>query len=449
MSNVASTISLASLGLGSGLNDASIISQLVAIQQTPLTQMQSQVTNIQSASTTISSFSSDLSALQSAANALSDPAQYASYTGTSSSSAVVASASSTATPGTYSVSVRQLAQAQINYGTTEASSSAALGLSGTLGITMGGQSYSVAVGAGDSLATIAANISSSGANLAASVVFDGTNYRLQVQALASGASNAVTFDENGFTLGLSGTPYQAAQDAAATVNGISVTSASNQITGAIPGVTLAVTGQTTSPATVTVASNPSAIVQSVASFVSAYNAVVSAGHAAVGYGATAASNTLLTGDQAIGGALDQLSGLIAGNVPGSDSTYQNLASVGVTLNNDGSLSLSQSQLTSAIEADPTGVEKLFVTSTAMGATGIMGTMSSAIDAIANNTGSPLKAEIQADANQVTSLQSQETALQARLTQYQTQLESEFTAMEQTVETEKNLYSAEGGTGTFV
>ncbi len=449
MSNVAGTISLTSLGLGSGINDASIISQLVAIETTPLTQMQTHVTNIQSASQTISSFSSTLSSLQAAAKALSDPTQYASYVATSSSSSIVASASSTATPGTYSVQVQQLAQAQINYGSTQSSGTAALGMSGTLVITVGGTPYSVPVGSGDSLATIAANISASGANVAASVVFDGTNYRLQVQSLASGAANAMTFDESGFSLGLSSTPYQTAQDAQATVNGISVTSPSNQVTGAIPGVTLALTSQTTSPASITVATNPSAIATSISSFVSAYNAVVTAGHAAAGYGATAPSNTLLTGDRAIESSLSQLSGIVAANVSGTDSSYRNLASVGITLNNDGTLTLNQSQLTSAIQADPTGIEKLFVTSTALGATGIMSTISNAIDTVANKSGSPLKSEIQSYANQVKSLQGQETSLQARIAQYQTQLQAEFSAMEQSVQSDKTDFTSLGGTGTFV
>jgi flagellar hook-associated protein 2 len=446
-----STISLASLGLGSGINDASIISQLVAVQQAPLTAMQTQQSNIQSASQTISSFSANLSSLQSAANALSDPTQYSSYTATSSSSALVASASSTASPGTYSVQVNSLAQAQLTYGDPQSSSTSALGMSGSLGITIGNNTYNVTVGTGDSLATIASNINSSGAGVSAAVVFDGTTYRLQVQGNATGAANAFTFNESGFSLGLS-TPsntYQPAQDASATVNNIPVTSPTNQLSGAIPGVTLALTATTTSPVSVTVASNPSAISQNISAFVTAYNTMVSAGHAATGYGTTAASNTLLTGDRGVQSALGQLSNLIASNVPGADSTFQNLASIGLTLNNDGSLSLNSTTLSSAIASDPSGVEKLFVTNPSTGSTGIMGTISKTIDSLANNAGSPLKTEIQSFATRVTSLTSQESATQARIATYQKQIQAEFTAMETTVQAEKTDFTNLGGTGTFV
>jgi flagellar hook-associated protein 2 len=446
-----STINLSTLGVGSGINDASIISQYVAIQQQPLTAMQTEQSLVQSASQSISSFSSLLSALQAAAQSLSDPTQYASTTATSSDPAIAASAAPGAQPGRYQVQVQQLAQAQVSYGDPQSSSTSALGMAGTLGITVAGQTVEVPVATGDSLATIASNISSSGAPVSASVVFDGTNYRLQVQGLATGSTNAIAFDESGFSLGLSdpANTYSSAQDAIATVNDIAVTSPTNQISGAIPGVTLAVTSTMSSPTTVTVASNPSAIVSSVASFVSAYNAVVSAGHADAGYGSTAATNSMLAGDRAIGTSLDRLSSLVASNVPGADSTFQSLASVGVTLNNDGSLSLNQSQLSSAIESDPSGVERLFVTSTSNGSTGIMGTMATAITALTNSATSPVKSEINSLDAKNRTLTTEEAAMQARITQYQNQLQAEYSNMEQTVQSDKTLFSDLGGTGTFV
>ncbi len=451
MTTTSPTISLSSLGLGSGIDDASIISQYVAIQQAPITAIQTEQTNVTSASSTISSFSSLLSTLQTAAQSLADPTQYASTTATSSSPSVVASASSDAVQGTYSVQVTQLAQAQLTYSNPQSSSSNALGISGTLGITVGGQTVNVPIGSGDSLATIASNISSSGAPVTASVVFDGTNYRLQVQGNATGSANAVSFNESGFSLGLStsGNTYQPAQNAVATVNNIQVTSSTNQISGAIPGVTLAATSTMSSPGTVTVASDPSAIATSVSAFVTAYNNVVTAGHTDAGFGSTAATNSLLTGDQAIGASLNQLSSLIASNVPGTDSNFQNLASVGVTLNNDGTLSLDQSTLTSAIQSDPSGVQSLFVTSAATGSTGIMGTIGNTITSLTTGPSSVIQAEINAFTTKNTELTASIQSMQARITIYQTQLENEFTTMEETVQTDKTAFTNLGGTGTFV
>jgi flagellar hook-associated protein 2 len=450
MSN-ASSISLSSLGLGSGLNDAQIITTLVAAQQAPVTAMQTHGTAIQAASQTISTFSSDLSALQAAANALSDPMQYSSYTATSSSSAVVATSSAAATPGTYAVQVNALAQAQVTYGNPQASSTAALGLSGTIGITVGGTSYPIAVNSTDSLATIATNISSSGAGVTASVVYDGSKYRLQLQGQSTGAANAMTFTETGLSLGLT-TPantYQAAQDASLTVNNITVTSSSNQVTGAIPGVTMALTATQTAPSNVTVASDPSAISQSITTFVNAYNTMVSAGHAAAGYGTTAASSTLLTGDRGIEGALSQMSGLIAGNIPNTTAGLQNLASVGISLQSNGTLAVNSTTLTSALNSNPSAVRQLFVTDSSTGATGVMSTISNAVTSLTTNATSALRAEAASFTTEQQSLTTQEAAMTARIKQYQTTITAEFASMEQTVQSSKTNWTNLGGTGTFV
>ncbi len=450
---MSSAIGLSSLGVGSGLNDTAMIASLVSVQQAPITTLQTKASNIQSASQSISTFSSELSALKSAALALSDPTQYASNTASSSDPSIAASASSTALSGSYAVNVSQLATAQVTYGGPQSSSTSALGMSGTLGLTVGSKSVNVTIGAGDSLATIATNISSSGMGISAAVVFDGTNYELQVQGNATGKANAIAFTETGVSLGLSAPTYQQnAQDAALTVNNIKVTSPSNQISGAIPGVTLALTSVSASPTattTITVAPNASATIQKVSAFISAYNTAVSGGHSIAGYGTTHASNTLLTADRGIETALSQISSLVASNVPGASSTLQNLASIGITLNNDGSLALNSATLSQALASDPTSVERLFVTDSTTGATGIMKTIGATIDSVANNAGSILKTEISSYASQVQRLTQQQATLQARVTQYQKQIQAEFAAMEQTVQTQKQNFTDLGGTGTFV
>jgi flagellar hook-associated protein 2 len=453
MSNtsITSSINLSSLGLGSGIDDSSIISQLVAIQTIPLTNMETQGANITNASSAITQFSSLMSTLSSAAQALSDPTQYASFAASSSSSAVVASTTTGAEAGSYSVSVSQLAQAQLTFSSPQSSSTDALGDSGTLGITMGGTTDNITVNSTDSLATIASNINSSGLGLTASVVYNGSSYLLQLQGNNTGAVNGFSFNESGFSLGLSNpaNTYQAAEDAQATVDGNAVTSSTNQITGAIPGVNLALTATTTSPTTVTVASSPSALESQIQAFVTAYNNVISSGHTDAGYGTTAASSTLLAGDQGIESSLSQLATLITSSVTGADPEYSDLSTAGLTLNSDGTLTFDQSTFASAVAADPNGVEKLFVTDPTTGNNGIMGQLSSAIQSLSVGTTSVLGSEIALYQSQLSSIQTNETALQAHIAQYQTTEQQEFEAMDQTVETERNLFSEVGGTGEFV
>jgi len=449
--SVTSSINLSSLGLGSGLDDSSIISQLVAIESAPLTNFQTEATSITSASTTIAAFSTNLTALQTAAQALADPTQYDAYSASSSASQVVASTASGATAGTHTVAVSQLAQGQTTYSNAQTSSTSALGMTGTLGLTIGASTIDVPVGSTDSLADVAAAITSSGAGVTASVVFDGTKYRLDVQGTQTGASSAISFSESGFSLGLSDSTntYQTAQDAKATIDGIAVTSSTNQISGAIPGVTLALTGTTTTPATVSVAADSSSLATKVATFVSAYNTVITSGHTDAGYGATAATNPLLAGDPGIESSLTQLSSLVASSVAGTDSTISTLGSAGITLNNDGTLTLNTSALATAVQSDPTGVEKLFVTSADQGMTGIMGSISDAIGVLATNPDSVLSGETSYFASRTTEITKQETAMQARIQAYQTQLQTAFSNADATVNDERTMFTAVGGTGTFM
>ena len=80
------------------------------------------------------------------------------------------------------------------------------------------------------------------------------------------------------------------------IDGFAVTSATNQISGAIPGVTLAATKETTAPITLSLAADPEALRGKIKGVVDAYNAVIGKIHTTAGFGQIAASDSVLTGD---------------------------------------------------------------------------------------------------------------------------------------------------------
>jgi flagellar hook-associated protein 2 len=443
---MSNSINLASLGFG-GIDTSTLVTSLVAIEQQPVTAMQTQAQKIQSASTTLSSFSTTLGALANAASTLSDPTTFAAMKATSSDSSVVATASGAPIAGQWSVSVSSIAQQQRTLSSGQASSTAALGLSGTLGISLGnGTTANVTVSATDTLSNIATAINSSGLRVQAGVSFDGSQYHLLVSGLDTGASNAITFDESalggGPALGLSAasSTIQKAQDANLTVGGVSITSATNQITNAIPGVTLAVTQPTTAPATISIAGDSTGLQGEVQTFVDAYNAVVSAGHTDAGFGTTAAQNALLQGDQSIHAALDQMAQIVGG-VGGSSGAYTTLASVGITLNDDGTLAFNTSTFATAVQADPTSVTKLFSSDATTGSKGLMGAINTAINALTDPTTGGVQAEIGGFSTRSTNLAKQITNAQARITAYQTQLQKQFTQMNTLLQQYKQTSSA--------
>ena len=252
-------------GLGSGLDVEGLVSTLTEVERTPITQLEARQRQVNSAKTTISQFSTRLSALQTAARALSTRDGFTSFTATSSDTALVASANGGAAAGAYDIEVFALAREQRTWSGNQASQSTALNMAGTLSLTVGANpAVNVTIANTDTLSDIASKISSSGARVQASVLFDGSNYRLQVRGLDSGAANTVTFGETGFTLGLANpaNTYQTAQDASLRIDGptgVTVTRPTNQITGVIDGVTLALTRTTTTAARVTVAGDSTAL----------------------------------------------------------------------------------------------------------------------------------------------------------------------------------------------
>jgi flagellar hook-associated protein 2 len=367
---------------------------------------------------------------------------------TSSDSSIVSTATGSPAAGQWSVSVSHIAQEQRTMSNGMADTTSALGLSGTLGITMGsGKTASVTVTAGESLTDVSNAISLAGLPIHASTFYDGSQYHLLVSGTSTGASNGITFDESGLTgtgysLGLSTSTntVQAAQDASLTVGGIPITSSSNLVTNAIPGVSLAITQPTAQPATITIASNSSAVAAQVQTFVNAYNAVVSAGHTDAGFGTVAATNSLLQGDEAVRSSLDQLSQLVAEQAPGATGNYTSLGSVGVTLNDDGTLTFDQTAFTTAMQADPTGVTNMFASASG-GSGGIMNAINSSISSLTDPTSGSITAELNAFSSRNTELGSQISTLQLQVTNYQAQLAAEFTAMNEQLEQYKNESSA--------
>ena len=135
----------------------------------------------------------------------------------------------------------QLAKEQRTLSSSQSSSTAALGYSGTLAVTIGaGSPVNITVDSGDSLTDIASKITSSGAKVAATVIFDGSGYRMQVRGLSTGASNAVSFGETGFDLGLN----------AATNSLRSLSQASDSSALGLAGTLTLSSGVSTSPITV-------------------------------------------------------------------------------------------------------------------------------------------------------------------------------------------------------
>ncbi|HIJ37733.1 MAG TPA: flagellar filament capping protein FliD [Rhodospirillaceae bacterium] len=264
--------------------------------------------------------------------------------------------------------VLQLAQPQTVTSGTNADSSTTVVGTGTLKLQMG----SIASGSGDftptgtpiaipitdgTLTGIASAINAAGAGITASVIgsSDG-NYQLELTG-QSGAANAfslsgieaLSYDPSG-KVASALTTTQVAQDAQYTVDAGPVqTSATNQLT-LLPGETITVTA--TGVTTTKQPLQESASAAAAQSLVKTINALINQVKQMTGSGgALAADNG--TGSDLVA-ALDKT---LQQNFAGSGN-QSSLASIGLSIQTDGTLSIDNSQLQAASAADPQGTSAL-------------------------------------------------------------------------------------------
>jgi flagellar hook-associated protein 2 len=431
-------------GLAGGLDSSSIVSQLVAVAQQPVDDLTSKKGLVDSATVTMNSFSTKLATLQSAATALSTSSGFVSMSATSSDTSIVGSVTGSAAAGSYSVNVTQLATAQKMRSDAQTSSTTALGQSGTLTLNIGtGTPLTINVSATDTLTDIAANINRSGGRVSAGIINAGGSYRLSLQGLDTGASNAMTVTEGGtINLGLSNPAnvYQPAQDAKLTVDGLPITRSTNSVADAIPGVTMALTKVTTTPTTVTVASDSTALTQKLTSFVNAYNDIVNSAHSATGYGTAKASNSVLAGDTTIRRALDKISSLVTGAVPGATGNYRSFAAVGLATSKDGTMSLDTTKLNDALSKDPNSVARLFVTDTSSGSTGLMKTLGDTLTQLTSTNGA-ITTRITALGAQSKSISTSVDQKQKQVDDYEAGLKKQFADLDQAMSKYNSMSSS--------
>jgi flagellar hook-associated protein 2 len=351
-------------GVTSGVLTSSEISSLIqqasAAYDAPITALQKAEQPISTKISALGQVQSSLSSLQSALSSLADVQSLAQRSVTSSSNDVTASVTNAAAIGNYTLSNIHLASAETLLSSGYQSASGALG-AGSLTIQVGsGAATTLTIASGqDNLAGIAAAINQADLGVSANVVFNGTKYSLMLTSNATGAANAFTVSGSGglaafsYSSGGSGgsglTEETTASNASFSLNGISITSGSNTISGAITGLTLTLAAS--GSAAVSVAANVSPVVQAAQSVVSALNNAVGTIDKYASYNPTSGAGPLL-GDVGLQIVRTDLLNAISSSYNGSTSGgFGSLGSVGFSITSGGQVALDTTKLTSAAETN--------------------------------------------------------------------------------------------------
>lgn len=386
---------ITSLGIGSGLDVNTMVNQLVAVESRPLTQLQSEARSLQTQVSSYGQLSSLFGSLQTAANKLTGNSLWGQSRATSADESVAqVVGGSNAAPGSYSISVGSLARNQtVVAGSALASSSELVG-SGTLTLELGRwdqppmnfvpkvgrDPVNITVTADDTLATLRDKINATGAGVTASIVTDSNGARLSLRSADSGAENGFRLavaDDDGAAiddgLGLSRFAYdpaagstgmeerQSAANATATVNGIPVESATNELSGVLDGLTIRLRKESAST-DVTVVSDRDAVKTAIQDFATAYNNLVKAIADQTKYDAASKTGGPLQGDSAAVGLQRQLRSLLGAGSQAS-ATFARLSDVGLAVQRDGTLSVDSAKLDNAT-ANLAELKKAFATNDA-------------------------------------------------------------------------------------
>jgi flagellar hook-associated protein 2 len=420
-------------GIGSGMDTESIVSALVGVERQGQSAIQSKLTANNSSISNLSSVSTLLSRLKSASDALDTAAEVGSYKATSSNAAIVASGSGLATPGKYSIKVDKLAKEQRTYSNTIASVGTALGQAGTLKLGVGaGTTTDVTIAATDTIDDVIGKINASGQRVTASSFYDGTSYRIQLRGQDTGAANALSITETGTTFGFTvpANTVQTAQDAQIQLDGFTVKSSTNQVTGAIRGVTLALTNETTDAVSVAIENDPDALKTKLTALVDAYNGVVSKVQELAGNGTVKAKDANLAGDSTLRTITGRLQSALQ-TVGTNSGNYKTLSSIGLSLDRNGKLSLDATKFSKALAADSDGVTKM-LSGTTSSTQGVMGVVSSAVELFTKSNTGLLANRTEAMTATSKRLQSRIDNEEIRINRYAEQLRKQFTQMDTAV-----------------
>lgn len=397
-------------GLSSGIDTTSLISQLMTVAAAPQNALQGQLSQVQKQLSAYQDINTKMAAVKSAADALAIARTWQATTAASSDASIVASGSSTALAGTSTtMSVTQLAQAQVSTAALADPANAANAAAG-LDLTIGVSTTHLNL-AGNAATDVVSAINAAGLGIRASLITTSTGSVLQLASTSTGQANSFSIS------GLSA-PVQSlrpAQDATITVGdpangGYSVTSSSNTFADAIPGVSFTVSKLTTD-ATLSISSDTTSISNAVAALVNATNTALKT------ISADTAQGGVLTGDTTLNALTEKLLGVVSAGAGG-----KSFATAGVDITSTGTLTFNADSFAAAFAANPALVQSQLQTSLSAG-------FSSVGDGATNGASGSLTQVITSDNSQISSLNKRITNWTSKLAGQKLSLQTKYAAME--------------------
>jgi flagellar hook-associated protein 2 len=372
---------ITSLGIGSGLDLNGLLDQLKDAERGKLAPITRQQEQQEAKISAYGKIQSSLEGLKETVDGLKDPKLFQSLSASVRGDEITATADAEALPGSYRVEVSKLATNGTLATSRVNDSSEALTLNGAtqlqLNFGAGATSSSVTIdiAADSSLEGVRDAINANkDAGASASIIFDGTGYRLALSSSDTGIDASIqsfTFlDEANAEVSVEAAEGGAlvsdsvidGQDAELTVNGIPITSDTNQVEGAIQGVTLNLgslgigEGETAS-STVTIERNTLKIREAVGDFVEAFNEMKGTIGSLTQYSGDRETAGELVGDSTVRTIEGRLRSTLTSGVAGGE--FSTLNQLGITLQRDGTLEIDEGAISDLAKNNPDALSDFF------------------------------------------------------------------------------------------
>lgn len=416
-------MALTANGLGSGLDINGLVGQLMSLERRPLAGLATKEASYQTKLSAFGQLKNVLSALQTAANALKDAAKFSATKATVSADAgFTASATTSAAKGSYSVVVNNLAAAQRV--ATDKNISFTPG-SGQLSVTIGASTKTLDF-SGGTVEQLRDAINGGDLGITASVIDNGTAKQLVLTGKNTGTASAFSVTGLGIETGLY--QIQPAENATLTVDGISITRASNTIDNVIEGVTLTLTKETATAGTVTVAEDTTGARSAIEGFVKAYNDANKAIKDLTAFNAETRKASTLTGDSTARSIQTDLRNIVGDSIAGLPGVSR-LSDIGVSFKADGTLTIDSAKLDAALKDPAKKVGSYFAG--VADTTGFAEAISSKVENYIRSDGL-LAGRTDGINASIKALEKQREALNTRLEKFEARYRAQFTALDSMV-----------------
>ena len=429
---------ITSLGVGSGLDLTGLLDQLQEAERGKLAPITLQKKQQEAKISAYGQLQTSLDSFQDAVANINDPKLFQSLSANVRGEGITATTTEDALPGSYRVEVSQLATSGTLASGRVDEKDQALDLQGasSLKLTFGsGDSVDIAIAADSTLNEIRDAINANkDAGVNATIINDGEGYRLALSSKETGveasidsfsfvdAANAAV--PGPFSEAAEAGSKRQGQDAALTVNGIAISSAKNQIEGAIQGVTLnlaelSIAEGETASSTVNIERDTLKQREAINGFVKAFNDLKGTVGKLTAFDSESGSAAVLLGDNAVRTIESRLRSALTSGVEGGE--LSTLSQLGITLQRDGTLKTDDAKLSGLVANNPQALSAFFAGEDTK--SGLAGKLETSIEQMLGSNG-VIKGAIGGAENLVKSLDTRyermEKSIESTISRYRSQ-----------------------------